>query len=227
MNNIRKIAFFDVDGVIYNGHTIFDQIQDQEKRGIIENGTWNKILLEVEAYKSGSKNYKQAANTMLKVHSLALKDCSYTDLLEDTFNFLSKNTHKFFPYFKDLVPKLKKNHDIYFVTTNFQFMCEAVCKMFGVNRYLSSLAEVRGGKFTGSVKLSLAGNKNIVSEIIEKYGISGSIAVGDSENDFDMLDKVEFPFVMEPNEQLEKLANKKGWQIVNRNTITEKMLTVM
>lgn len=69
--------------------------------------------------------------------------------------------------------------------------------------------------------MSLAGNKNIVSSLIEKYGKVGSFAVGDSENDADMLELVEFPFVMEPNPKLEVIANKNGWKIVNRSTITD------
>lgn len=33
---MKKLAVFDIDGVIYEGYSIFDQIQDQEKRGIIK-----------------------------------------------------------------------------------------------------------------------------------------------------------------------------------------------
>lgn len=225
MSNFRNVALFDIDGVIYDGHTIFDQIQDQEKRGIITKGTWNKILLEVKAYKLGNKTYKDSANEMLKIHALALKGRLCKDILIDTCNFLSKNSDKFFPYFGELISKLKKTHDIYFVTTNFQFMPVAVGKLFGIGNYFSSVAEVRDGKFTGKVKLSLAGNKGVISKIMDKYGVKGSIAVGDSENDVDMLDKVEFPFVMEPNENLEEFANKKGWQIANRNTISKKIIS--
>lgn len=220
----KKIALFDIDGVIYDGHTIFDQIQDQEKRGIIAKGTWYNILLEAEAYKLGNKTYKEAADTMLNIHALALKNRPYDDLLENTSSFLAKNSDKFFPYFKGLVSKLKVTHDIYFVTTNFQFMCDAIGKMFEINNYFSSIAEIKNGKFTGKVKLSLAGNKRIVCKIIDKYGIKGSVAVGDSENDIDMLDQVEFPFVMEPNKHLEKFANKKSWKIVDRDNIVKNIL---
>jgi phosphoserine phosphatase len=217
---MKRLALFDIDGVIYGGYTIFDQIQDQEKRGIIPKGTWDKIILILTDYKSGAKNYTEAANTMLDVSAESIRGMDFDDLLHDTSEYMLRNKNNFFPYFEKLVPFLSKTHDIYFVTTNFQMIPKAIGDMFGVKNFLSSIAGVEKGKFTGKVKLSLSGNKGIVSDLLTKYGVEGSIAVGDSENDADMLDKVELPLVMEPNEKLEKIAKEKGWQIVNRDIIT-------
>jgi phosphoserine phosphatase len=218
MGTVKKLALFDIDGVIYSGHTIFDQIQNQEKRGILLSGTWDKILSEIGEYKSGRKNYKQAADCMLKISALAIKGKSYKEMLSDTTHYMMRSKDKFFPYFVKLIPELKKTYDIFFVTTNFQFICEAIGTVLGVKNYLSSVAEVKNGKFTGKVKLSLAGNKGMVKDLIVKYGKAGSIAVGDSENDADMLKEVEHPFVFEPNEKLEKICKDSGWQVVNRDS---------
>ncbi len=88
---MKKLALFDIDGVIYSGHTIFDQIQDQERRGILIKGTWDKILFEIEEYKFGRKNYQQAANCMLEISALSIKGLSYEVVLNDTFNYLTRN----------------------------------------------------------------------------------------------------------------------------------------
>lgn len=224
---MKHLALFDVDGVIYEGHTIFDQIQDQEKRGFIKKGLWDKVLVGLVDYKSGKKSYQVVADEFLNLNAESIKGKDYKDLVEDSLVYLIQNKDKFFPYFEKIVPKLSKKYDIYFVTTNFQFMCDALGSIFGVNNYLSSVAEVKNGKFTGKVERSLAGNKGIVADLISKYGKSGSFAVGDSENDADMLDKVQHPFVIEPNEKLEKIAQEKGWQIVNRDTIQEKLLSLI
>ncbi|MGA3292302.1 MAG: HAD family hydrolase [Candidatus Microgenomates bacterium] len=218
---MKKLALFDIDGVIYNGHTIFDQIQDWEKRGVVAKGTWDKILIELSEYKSGKKNYKQAADRMLEIYAQAVKGKSPNIILEDTYKFLNHNKDKFFPYFENLVSQIKDTYDIYFVTTNFQFMCEALGRIYGVKNYLSSIAGIANGKFTGRVELSLGGNKGIAADLISKYGKKGSIAVGDSENDADMLNKVDFPVVIEPNSYLKDIAREKGWQIVNRDTIAD------
>jgi len=216
---MRKLVLFDIDGVIYDGHTIFDQIQDQEKRGVIASGTWGKIEIELNNYKSGKKNYAETANAMLTISADSIKGKDYNFILNDTYEYMLQRKNNFFPYFSQLIPELSKTYDIFFVTTNFQMIPEAIGKIFNVPNNISSIAEVVNGKFTGKVSLSLAGNKGIVSGLIDKYGKEGSIAVGDSENDADMLNKVELPLVMEPNSKLELIAKEKGWQIVNRENI--------
>jgi phosphoserine phosphatase len=218
---VKKIAIFDIDGVIYEGHSIFDVIKDQESKGMLATGTWDKISFQINEYKSGNGTYKQIADNMLNIFATSLKGKSYQDILEHNINFFKENKTKFFPYFENLIPELSKTHDLYFVTTNFQFTAEAIATIFGVKNYLSSIAEVKDGIFTGQVQLSLGGNKGIVSDLVSRYGREGSVAVGDSENDADMLEKVELPVVIEPNEKMLNIAKEKGWQIVNRDTITD------
>ena len=224
---MKKLAIFDIDGVIYDGHSIFDIVQDQEKKKLIPTGTWDKILFELGEYKSGKKNYKQAADSMLATHATALKGSSYKDIIDHNYNYFMENKNKFFPYFKNLSKELSRTHDLYFVTTNFQFGAEAVGKIFGIKNYLSSIAELKGNTFTGKVELSLGGNKGIVSNLIKKYGREGSIAVGDSENDIDMLDKVKFPFAMEPDEKMAKIARERSWTIVDRKNIALTILNLV
>lgn len=215
---MKKLALFDIDGVIYKGHLIFDIIQDSEKKGIISSGVWEKILFEIEEYKSGRKNYKEAADGMLEAYAKALCGLSYKDLFKHSYEYISSNKERVFEYFPKVLTELKKKYDVYFVTTNFQFTAGVYARRIGVKNYVSSIAEVKGGKFTGKVELSLGGNKGIVEKLIKKYGKEGSIAFGDSENDADMLRKVQYPFVFEPNEKLVKICKENSWKVVNRES---------
>jgi len=211
--------------VIYEGHSIFDLIQDQEKSGFIEKGLWNIILGLLDKYKKGELNYKQAADEMLVQYSKYLEGKKYEDVLNYNLDFIEKNKNNIFPYFNNLVSKLQVTHDLYFITTNFDFTAEAFTKKFALNGFLSSKTKIEDGKIKGEIALSLGGNKGIVAELLNKYGKDGSMAVGDSENDADMLDKVKYPLVMEPNEKLEQIAKAKNWEVVNRNTITDIIMT--
>lgn len=219
--NSKKLALFDIDGVIYGGHAIFDLVRDQEQKGFIKPGLWEKIEEEIDKYKKGEKNYKEAADSMLLYYAKWLKGKKYSVLFEDNLNFIIANKAKVFPYFENLAIKISADYDIYFVTTNFDCTAEAFKHEFKVKGFLSSKLALKDGIITGKVELSLGAKKGIVSDLISKYGRAGSIAVGDSENDADMLDKVEYPFVIEPNEKLEKIANKNGWKIVSRDTISD------
>lgn len=222
---MKKLALFDIDGVIYKGHSIFDLIQDQEKMGFIQKGLWDIILGLIGRYKSRELNYKEAADQMLLNYSKRLEGKKYNDILNYSFDFIERNKNKIFPYFTNLVSRLQITHDLYFITTNFDFMAEAFTKTFGLNGFLSSKIKKENDVIKEGVELSLGGNKGIVINLINKYGDGGSIAVGDSENDSDMLDLVKFPIVMEPDERLVKIAKNKNWQVVNRDTITDIILS--
>ena len=222
---MKKLALFDIDGVIYDGHSIFDLIQDEEKRGFIKKGLWDEILKLLDKYKSGKIDYKEAADVMLLRYSTYLVGKNYYELVKENVDFISRFKEKIFPYFSNLISELKKTHDIYFITTNFDMTAEAFTKYFRLKGFLSSKIGTTNGIINGKMDLSLGGNKGIVTDLIVKYGEVGSIAVGDSENDADMLEKVEYPLVMEPKEKLETIAREKGWEIVNRDTITGIIMT--
>lgn len=227
MKHNKKFAFFDIDGTIYDGHSMLDQIKFQEKVGLLAIGTWKKIVLQIVWNKINGNNYQQLSNSLLKIHANSLKGQNYRVVLDKTFNYLSKNKNNFFPYFGKLVKSLENTHKIYLVTNNFQFLCEAVGKLFQINKHLSSIAEVKNGIFTGKVALSLTGNKKIISDLINKDNYSGSIAVGNSKNDIDMLEKVEFPLVIEPDKHLKIIAGTRKWSVVNRYTILDKALELI
>jgi phosphoserine phosphatase len=112
---------------------------------------------------------------------------------------------------------ISKSYDIFLVTTNVRFITEAIAKILNIKSYICSELEIEKGIFSGRVKMTLAGNKNIVSGILKKYGKTGSIAVGDSENDIDMLRVVDLPVVFEPDKKLKEIADAHGWVIIDRN----------
>jgi HAD superfamily phosphoserine phosphatase-like hydrolase len=228
MSNKQKyLAVFDFDGVIYKGHLIFDFIKYQEQENLIPGGTWDNILHLRKSYKEGNLNYKDAANDMLIRIAKSLRGISYKSVKSDVIAYLEDNRDNFYNYFSNLIKKLKKTHNIYIISTNFQFIIEPVCELFDLSGYISSLAEVKSGIFTGKVKQSLAGNKDLINNLFIKHTKTGSIAVGDSENDIKMLERVEFPICFEPNQKLKVFAQKMGWVVANSKDIQSKILHLL
>jgi len=220
----KKLALFDIDGVVRAGHLISDIVQDQEKNGLIPAGTWEKIYFEMKEYGLGSKSYQTAADNLLAICAEALKGVSRTLLVDRCYEVMNRTREAEFAYFSRLLPSLKINHIVFFVTANLDFVTEAFGRLTGVDRYLSSVAETKDGKLTGKIKFSLAGNKGQVLQLLTEYGRAGSIAVGNSENDIDMLNKVDYPFVFEPNEKLKTTIHNFGWRVIDRNNAYEALL---
>lgn len=217
----RKLAVFDIDGVLYGGHTIFEIIQRQEKEGFIKEGTWKLIENELYAYKTNKKTYKEAANQMLVVFLAALRGKSYKEVKDNVRKFLKGELVNFYPYFAEILPTLKKTHDVYLITTNLHVTAETLTEIYELQGFLSTEEEVVDGIYTGNVTRSLAGEKKIIRELFTKYKREGSIAVGDSVNDIDMLLEVETPICMNPDSKLSIYAKEYNWRVVNENTVNE------
>lgn len=223
----RHLAVFDIDGVLYSGNIVFDVIKKQDEEEYIASGTWEKIVEILTSYKKGEIAYKDAANKMLDVYVMSLKGKTEKNLEQYLRDYLTNNENHFYPYVQKLVEHIKKTHDIYIITTNLEVTAKVVSEIIGAKGYLATKIEENNGTITGKVLDSLAGNKDRITNLIEKYSFEKSIAFGDSENDISMLEKVEFPIAVNPDERLEKLAKEKNWNVVTPSNIYETVIKII
>lgn len=224
---MKKISFFDLDKTIYNTHSFFQLAEYEIKKGRVTTETWNQIQLCLEEYKKGNSTYADTAQKLLELFAMDLKGEKYTDLYLDSVAFFDEHANDFFAYFGNILPKLLNTHDVYLVTTNAQYVAEAIVNKFALQGYISSEFEVTQDLFTGKLLKSLATGKSVVQELIAKYGKIGSIAVGDSENDIGMLELVEFPICINANEALTKYASEKNWPLTSPETIENIFSTIL
>jgi HAD superfamily phosphoserine phosphatase-like hydrolase len=218
---MKKVAFFDIDKTIYNTHSFFQLAEYEIGKGRVKQETWDKIQKLLVRYKSGELTYSVTANMLLEDFAGDLKGQKYTDLIEDVGEFFLNNLKNFYPYFEEILSKLKETHDIYIITTNAQYVAKTIVDHFGLTGFISSEFEVIDGLFTGKVLKSLANGKSMVSDILAKYGKGGSIAVGDSENDIGMLELVEYPVCISPSEELKKYASSNNWVMTEPDQATK------
>jgi HAD superfamily phosphoserine phosphatase-like hydrolase len=224
---MKKVAFFDIDKTIYNTHSFFQLAEYEIRKGGVKQETWDKIQKLLVRYKSGELTYSVTANMLLEDFASDLKDQKYIDLIEDVKEFFVSNLKNFYPYFEEILSKLKETHDIYIITTNAQYVTKTIVDHFGLTGFISSEFEVIDGLFTGKVLKSLANGKSMVSDILTKYGKNGSIAVGDSENDIGMLELVEYPVCISPSEELKKHASSNNWVMTDPDQATKIFNTIL
>ncbi len=224
---MKKVAFFDIDKTIYNTHSFFQLAEYEIGKGRVKQETWDKIQKLLVRYKSGELTYSVTANMLLEDFASDLKDQKYIDLIEDVKEFFVSNLKNFYPYFEEILPKLKETHDIYIITTNAQYVAKTIVDHFGLTGFISSEFEVIDGLFTGKILKSLANGKSMVSDILAKYGKGGSIAVGDSENDIGMLELVEYPVCISPSEELKKHASSNNWVMTDPEQATKIFNTIL
>ena len=207
------VAFFDLDKTIYDSHSFFAVARAMVVAGKASEHFWSLTQELLQAHKSGATSYQDTANKLLEAFASELRGQSYAELLTDAQNFFSEHENNFYPYFAQILPELQKTHAVFLVTTNVQFVAEAVVRKYGLQGYISTELEIVDGILTGKVARSLANGKEMVRDLLDTYGRKDSLAVGDSANDISMLELVDNPLCINPDAELRAHAEKNGWKI--------------
>lgn len=210
----KSVALFDVDMTIFKEYSIFSLTKYLIKEELLGDIVEVKMMEKYGEYKLGLKSYLETAISLVQVWADSLKDLSYEDIKEKTKVFFEENKDKFYSYFEQLLPELKKTHEIYLVTAGPQFVAEALKEKFELDGFLSTEFEIFDGKFTGNITSSLADGKQIVGKLLSKYE-GNTVAFGDSENDIGMLELVKIPVCINPTEKLLEVAKERSWLVVS------------
>ena len=175
-------------------------------------------------YFNGDINYQDGSLQALTAWAQQLQGQAYDAVVSDTKKFLENRRELFYPYFKTLVEEFDATHDFYLVTANMPFVAEAVSRIFGLTGFASSQVEIKGGRISGELKNALAGNggkRGAAQKIMAGYVWAGSIGLGDTENDEEMLKIVEHPVCVNPNPNLQKAAQKFSWPQATQETVID------
>lgn len=213
----RKIALYDIDGTSYKGLLVLDLVRYQLEKGTLPKNTFNNIENNINLYRQKQLGYEVMAQHVLEYWAEGLKGKNVSSIEEETRSFFkTPEGNKFLPFVQESINLFRSTHGAYFLTAEPQFVAQEVTTIHKASGYLSTIFEVENGLFTGRVTSSLATRKdkgNIIKPLLQKHGKDQSFAFGDSDGDIEMLEGVEYPICVNPNDALTKTATERDWAI--------------
>jgi len=106
---------------------------------------------------------------------------------------------------------------VYIVSSSPEEVVKPLAERLGVDNVIATRAEVKDGKYTGRLEFYCyeAAKAEAIRDLAEDEGIDmpASYAYSDSMTDRPMLEAVGNPVAVNPDRELRKLAEKRGWQI--------------
>jgi len=106
---------------------------------------------------------------------------------------------------------------IYIVSSSPQEIVRPLAERLGVTDVIATRAEVEDGKFTGKLEFYCyaEGKAVAMAEVAKEEGIEleRSYAYSDSATDVPMLAAVGHPVAVNPDRELRKVAEERGWQV--------------
>jgi HAD superfamily hydrolase (TIGR01490 family) len=106
------------------------------------------------------------------------------------------------------------------ITATNRFVTAPIAKRLGIDTLLATECEESDGRYTGrsaDIPCFKEGKVTRLNRWLEetRTSLAGSYFYSDSRNDLPLLEKVEHPFAVDPDDALRAEAQKRGWPIIS------------
>ena len=106
------------------------------------------------------------------------------------------------------------------ITASNSFVTAPIVKKYGINQLLATEPEIKAGRYTGGVSGIPCFQSGKVDKLMpwlqkNEETLTGSTFYSDSHNDLPLLELVDNPVAVNADKILTKIAEKKGWEVLN------------
>lgn len=216
----KKVAIFDVDGVLFRSHLLIALMEQLIAQGAISPSVHSAYSRQRRKWLNREGSYEEYFEAFWKAFHVHLKGVFYGDFADASKAVVADESKHVYRYTRDLIRKLKeRDYFLLAISHSPKAVVDPFCKRLGFDKTYGVVYEMGPqDKLTGAIiDEHLIWNKgNIVKRALEKESLSlrWSIGVGDTEADIPFLDMVDTPIAFNPNKKLYAYAKRMEWKIV-------------
>jgi len=207
-----RVAIFDCDGTLWSGDCGADFFYWEIERGMLPKHIVDWAVPRYADYKDGKVAEDMMCGEMVTINAgLAMRALEET--AEEFFSTVVEQ--RIFPEMLRLTRELAATGcDIWAVSSTNDWVIREGVKRFGIrgSRVLAAAVHVEDGLLTNRLVRVPSGPGKAVA-IKEMIGKPVDVCFGNSIHDLEMLDLARRAFVVNPNPDLEKLAQEKDWPV--------------
>jgi len=214
-----SLAIFDLDNTLIGGDSDFLWGEFIGEEGIVDaNAYRKKNEYFYQQYDLGTLDIYAWLEFCLE----PLTRYSMTELQELHHRFMIQ---KIEPILLDKAQNCINRHKergdtVLVITASTSFVTAPIVKKYGINHLLATEPEIKAGRYTGGVSGIPCFQSGKVDKLMpwlqkNKETLTGSTFYSDSHNDLPLLELVDNPVAVNADKILTKIAEKKGWEILN------------
>ncbi len=176
------VAFFDIDGTLHQGDTIWEAIHKK-------NGTWES---------HGQLYLQQYIKKQIDFEEFAYLDVLAWKGLPESVVFDAVKELKIFPEAERLLVGLRQRGvAVYIVSNSLSHVAKRIVEEFGLTGHISNDLVIKDGILTGELIINIKydGKGSVVRKILDENKHIISMAIGDGGNDLPMLREVSHPIL--------------------------------
>lgn len=219
MDKKNKLAVFDIDGTIFRKNLAFELIDELAWMKIFNKSVRNELVKLYTNWLDHKGVYDDYRKALVSLYSKNIIGCRREDILEASRIVVPFYRDRTYVFTLDLIKKLREeNYAIIAISGSPLEIVEEYNKYFKFDAVFGSVYELdANGTYTGKAVFEPTIDKG---QVVRQYlaennlELDGSYGVGDTESDASFLEIVENPIAFNPNDNLKKIAEQKGWRIV-------------
>jgi HAD superfamily hydrolase (TIGR01490 family) len=214
----RTAAFFDLDGTLLTVNSADLWVKRERRLGRITRWQLARAGLWLGGYKLGFLDMESALREALG--TLAGKE--EAEIRAETQAWWREEVRpRVAPGARAVLEEHRQKGDLLvLLTSSSRYASEMALEEFGLDHALCQLYEVKEGRFTGEPLKPICygpGKVQVAQAWALERGVdlSQSAFYSDSSTDVPMLEKVKYPFAVNPDPRLRLAARQRGWQVLD------------
>ena len=207
-----KIAVFDCDGTLWSGDSGADFFYWEVNRGLLPAKTAEWALARYDDYKRGNVGEEIMCGEMVTIHH-RIPERVLEQASEDFFAEVVEP--RIFPEMLQLTRELRElGCELWAVSSTNLWVVREGVRRFGIppQNILAACVHIEEGLVTDRLHRVPSGPAK-AKALNEVVGKQADACFGNSIHDLAMLEIAKHQFVVNPNPDLEKIAQARGWQV--------------
>jgi len=214
-----NLAIFDLDNTLLNGDSDYLWGMFLVKKNLVDQAFYEeRNQYFYDEYKAGRLNINEFLAFSLK----PLADIEPARLVELHKEFMQTEIIPIItPQAKALVEKHRQAGDyLLIITATNLFVTEPIAQYFSMDHIIATEPEKINGKYTGNVKGIPSFQEGKVTRFEtwlkeQQFNIRESYFYSDSFNDIPLLNQVNYPIAVDPDERLLAHAKENQWEVIS------------
>jgi HAD superfamily hydrolase (TIGR01490 family) len=207
-----RVAVFDCDGTLWSGDSGADFFYWELERGIIAPEIAKWATARYQDYQAGKVDEETMCGEMVTIHAgIAMQ--ALEESAEEFFPAVVEK--RIFPEMLRLTRELNSaGCEVWAVSSTNDWVVREGVKRFGIpgTRVLAAAVHLEDGRATDRlIRVPSGPGKAVaINEVLRKQV---DVCFGNSVHDLAMLEIARHPFAVNPNPDLEKLAQERNWHV--------------
>ncbi|MDO8825088.1 HAD family phosphatase [Methylophaga sp.] len=213
------LAIFDLDNTLLGGDSDYLWGRYLAENNIVDPQSYHDTnLAYYHDYQAGQLDI----NAFLQFVFEPLAKNSMQDLLSWRADYLQQKILPIIlPKGRELIEHHRRQGDILLIiTATNSFLTTPIAEILGIDNLIATDPEMVDGRYTGQVQGVPSFQHGKVTRLqhwLAKHGydLDGSYFYSDSHNDLPLLEQVDTPIAVDPDETLAEIARQRGWKILS------------